>query len=328
MNSLRSSWCPICLGILFTIAIMSGLFVRSSPQVKSVMAKSFDENSLWTPPDPDQIPADTEGDLIRYGKELVSNTSYYLGPKGIVAPVTNGMNCQNCHLEAGARNFANPFSSVRSTYPKFRNRSGRIESVEFRINECLQRSLNGKAIDSLSYEMRAFVAYLNWIGNDVPDDVRPKGSGTMELVFLDRAADPVKGRQVYVNQCQRCHGTTGEGVLNETKTGYVYPPLWGEWSYNISAGMYRLSTLAGFIRSAMPFDKAQHAPVLSYEEAWDAAAFIVSQQRPVKRYAYDWPLIDKKPADHPFGPYADPFSETQHKYGPFLPILSNKKGRP
>jgi thiosulfate dehydrogenase len=34
----------------------------------------------------------------------------------------------------------------------------------------------------------------------------------------------------------------------------------------------------------------------------------------------DWPNISKKPIDHPFGPYADVFSEKQHKYGPYKPI--------
>lgn len=31
-------------------------------------------------------------------------------------------------------------------------------------------------------------------------------------------------------------------------------------------------------------------------------------------------IISKKPIDHPFGPYADSFSEQQHKLGPFGPI--------
>jgi thiosulfate dehydrogenase len=34
----------------------------------------------------------------------------------------------------------------------------------------------------------------------------------------------------------------------------------------------------------------------------------------------DWPKIAKKPFDHPFGPYVDPFSEEQHKFGPYKPI--------
>jgi thiosulfate dehydrogenase len=39
----------------------------------------------------------------------------------------------------------------------------------------------------------------------------------------------------------------------------------------------------------------------------------------------DWPDISKKPVDHPFGPYADAFTEKQHKYGPFKPIVEEQK---
>jgi len=28
----------------------------------------------------------------------------------------------------------------------------------------------------------------------------------------------------------------------------------------------------------------------------------------------------EKPFDHPFGPFADGFTEKEHKYGPFKPI--------
>jgi thiosulfate dehydrogenase len=45
-----------------------------------------------------------------------------------------------------------------------------------------------------------------------------------------------------------------------------------------------------------------------------------SQTRPHKEQSNDWPKYDKKPLDFAFGPYADNFSETQHKYGPFKPI--------
>jgi thiosulfate dehydrogenase len=47
--------------------------------------------------------------------------------------------------------------------------------------------------------------------------------------------------------------------------------------------------------------------------------------RPHKVFAGDWPDISSKPIDHPFGPFADEFSEDQHKYGPFKPIISANK---
>ena len=129
--------------------------------------RAYHENELWQAPSEDEIPFDSNGNLIRYGKELIVNTSRYLGPKGIIAYVSNNMSCQNCHIAAGTQNFANPFSAVSSTYPKFRDRSGRVESVEFRVNECLQRSMNGKTLDSLCKEMRNMVDYLKWVGKEV-----------------------------------------------------------------------------------------------------------------------------------------------------------------
>jgi thiosulfate dehydrogenase len=54
------------------------------------------------------------------------------------------------------------------------------------------------------------------------------------------------------------------------------------------------------------------------------AAFVNSQPRPTKDKSKDWPDISKKPFDQPFGPYKDAFSETQHKYGPYPPILAKK----
>ena len=76
----------------------------------------------------------------------------------------------------------------------------------------------------------------------------------------------------------------------------------------------------------MPLNQASHnIPALTDEECWDVAAFVNSQPRPKKDLTGDWPNIAKKPIDHPFGPYADGFSEEQHKYGPFKPIIEARK---
>ena len=266
-----------------------------------------------------------EDSLAQYGRELIENTSYYLGPKGKVAAITNGMNCQNCHLDGGTIPWGNNYSAVVPTYPKFRDRSGAIESIEKRVNDCLQRSLNGQAVDSLSREMRAIVAYMHWIGDDLEKGQKPKGSGIVELKYLERAADPAKGAVVYQNQCASCHGQDGLGKPNETG-GYVYPPLWGPSSYNIGAGLFRLSRFAGYVKMNMPFLIATYkTPVLSDEQAWDVAAFVNSRPRPNKDLSGDWPNISKKPIDHPFGPYKDGFSEEQHKFGPFNPIVEKRK---
>ena len=142
---------------------------------------------------------------------------------------------------------------------------------------------------------------------------------------MKRAADPNKGMALYINKCQVCHGKNGEGQFRSDSMAYIYPPLWGPHSYNIGAGLYRLSRLAGFIKDNMPFGTTYKNPQLSTEQAWDVAAFVSSQPRPSHDLSSDWVDISLKPFDYPFGPYNNGFSEHQHKYGPFEPISAATK---
>ena len=75
----------------------------------------------------------------------------------------------------------------------------------------------------------------------------------------------------------------------------------------------------------MPFGTDYHNPQLTNEEAWDVAAFVNSQPRPHKDQSKDYKNILKKPVDLPFSPYADTFSESQHKYSPYQPIVNAYK---
>jgi thiosulfate dehydrogenase len=76
----------------------------------------------------------------------------------------------------------------------------------------------------------------------------------------------------------------------------------------------------------MPDQLSSHVkPILTDEQAWDIAAYINSMPRPEKRFKNDWPDISKKPIDLPFGPYADHFTEEQHKYGPYKEIVATAK---
>lgn len=276
--------------------------------------------TLWEGKNADYAPANDTGDLIRYGRELVANTAAYLGPHGSVAQITNGMNCQNCHLSAGTKPWGNNYGAVAPTYPKFRERSGGEEDIYKRVNDCMERSLNGRALPRDNREMQAIMQYINWLGRDIPKKETPNGSGIVALPYLDRAADPAKGKQVYAAKCVTCHGAGGQGLLAIDGKTYTYPPLWGQHSYNIGAGLYRLSRFAGYVKYNMPFGATFQNPQLSDEECWDVAAFVNSQPRPNLDISADWPNLLGKPVDHPFGPYADGFSEKQHKYGPFEPI--------
>ncbi len=316
----------ILLFILLVVLVAATQFGCSQQQQQSTSIDSTFAQTIWVGSGPNQIPyyARKDGKLIWYGHELIANTSTYLGPKGSVMQISNGMNCQNCHLQAGTKPWGNNYSAVYTTYPKFRDRSGGIETIYKRVNDCIERSLNGTALDTTSKEMQAIYAYIKWLGEGLPKGAKPKGSGIADLPLMNRAADPVKGNEVYIQKCQTCHAANGQGQLNLEGTGYTYPPLWGENSYNTGAGLFRITRFAGYVKNNMPFETNYHAPQLSDEEAWDVAAFVNSQPRPSKDLSQDWPDISKKPFDHPFGPYADPFTEQQHKYGPFGPIKAYK----
>ncbi len=296
----------------------------SSEIIPPISKALMDPVGMWQAPDWSKVEEEPNAESIKYGRELIANTSEYLGPNGKVLKMSNGMNCQNCHLQAGTAPLGNNYSAVASTYPKVRGRSGQMEDIPKRINDCFERSLNGKGLAVSSKEMVAMVDYMKWLGKDVPKDEKPNGVGLYELPFLDRAADPIKGKSIYTRQCQSCHMENGEGLQKPDGTGYTYPPLWGVNSYNNGAGLFRLSRFAGYVRANMPFGATYERPILSDEESWDVAAYVNSLDRPNKDLSGDWPDISKKPLDHPFGPYTDEFSETQHKFGPFPAIQASK----
>lgn len=320
--------------ILLIIVIPLGYYLfnlvkNAKPSVEEVPS-SFAEvkaivEEFWIAPETSTITNSTEKEEVEYGKELIAHTAKYLGPKGSVMQISNGMNCQNCHLQAGTAVFGNNYGSVASQYPKFRARSGTNESIEKRVNDCFERSLNGTALDANSKEMKAIVAYINFIGSNVPKGEKAAGSGLKDLAFLDRAADPIKGKAAYNLKCASCHQADGAGVLNPDKIEYTFPPLWGKNSYNDGAGLYRISNFAKYVKYNMPIGATHDNPQLTDEEAWDIAAYVNSQTRPHINVPKDWPDKSKKPIDHPFGPYADKFSEEQHKYGPFKPIAEERK---
>ena len=119
------------LGVWATVIIVCGIVllprsVSGPPDTPAAppppTAARYTTDSLWYGPDTAAI-AGLEAErasLVRYGRDLIANTAAYLGPQGSVDPCTNGMNCQNCHLDAGTRPWGNNYGAVWSTYPKFR----------------------------------------------------------------------------------------------------------------------------------------------------------------------------------------------------------------
>lgn len=272
----------------------------------------------------DELPEGEERKLVQYGYGLITETYKYLGPeiKDKDKIVTgNNLACGNCHLSAGTKPFAAPYVGLTGVFPIYIGRENKFESLEERCNGCFERSMNGKTIPENSKEMQAIAAYIKYLSRNIPVGMRIAGQNYISIHPPDRAADLVRGHQVYITRCLVCHGAKGEGRrkgIAGDASGYLYPPLWGVDSYNDGAGMNRVLTAAAFIKGNMPMGTTADKPVLTDEEAFDVAAFINSHQRPEKKSKQiDYPDLSKKAIDCPYPPYKDSFPQRRHQFGPF-----------
>ena len=184
------------------------------------------------------------------------------------ANVGNSLRCTTCHLSAGTARDAMPWVGVYSRFPQYRPRSGRVDLIEDRINDCFQRSMNGRALNAEGGAMRAIVAYMAYLSVRGIAGARVDGQGIPKLPHL--TGDTTRGTSVFISHCSRCHGAAGQGKA-------VAPPLWGNMSYNKGAGMARISVLAAFAHQLMPIDSPR---TLTPQQSYDVAAYVNSRPRP------------------------------------------------
>jgi len=225
------------------------------------------------------IPSGPLGDAVRRGRALLLATR-----DSLPTHVGNRLRCVSCHLDEGRRS-PGTWIGAYARYPTYRSRSGSVETIEYRVNDCFQRSMNGSAIDPAGRDMAAIVAYLAFLSRDVVISP-PAKAGANPQRWSGLTADSASGRKVYGSICAKCHGNSGEGTV-------AAPPLWGDKSFNIGAGMARVRTAAEFIRANMPYDRPG---TLTDQQAFDVAAYVVGRPRPDYRgKEHDWPNGDPPP---------------------------------
>ncbi len=320
-------------GLIIATSIIIGMACNNATNnTKEANTSSHENSVVFTPPDTATIPHDAFGDMVRYGRALIVNTAYYIGPNGIAGHyLGNKMNCGNCHLDAGTRPFGFNFFSSHARYPQYRGRENQILTLPQRVNNCIERPHSGTPMPLDSKEMVAIVSYIKWLGANVPVGQHVKGDESLEIEYPDRAADPQKGAAIYATECASCHGPVGQGLWKPDSSTYVYPPLWGKYAYQKGSSPSRVIKLARFIKGNMPDKKATwQKPYLTDEQALDVAAFINDDEvhdRPDKKDKSipDYPNISTKAIDYFQGPYTDTFSVKQHKYGPYKPIIEYHK---
>ena len=107
----------------------------------------------------------------------------------------NNLSCQSCHLHAGTQAFALPMIGVYAAFPAYMARENEVRTIEDRIEGCMERSMNGRALPADGREMKAMVSYLQFLSTGLPvgtDGGRTRHAGA---AVLDRAADVEKGRR-------------------------------------------------------------------------------------------------------------------------------------
>lgn len=275
---------------------------------------------------PDLAAIVRQDELVVYGHALLTDTYRLLGPGAAdksMAYSGSAQNCANCHQDTGTKPYGMSWVGVAHRYPAYRGRSGKMGALEDRINGCMQRSMNGRPLPKDGREMKAMVAFFGFMSEGMPKTSPGVGIPAVELP--PRAADPKAGRELFSSVCQSCHGADGKGYALADGTRIV-PPVWGDGSYNIGAGMARVLTAAGFIRNNMPLGTPADRPHLTDEQAIDVAAYINSQPRPgMANLEKDYPNKAEKPVDCPYPPYADEFPPEQHRHGPFAPLVEWRK---
>jgi thiosulfate dehydrogenase len=317
--------------VIVVAGVITGMeSCNSNAEEKTVVKTSAPEEELVLI-DTTAMPDGKFGEAVKYGRELMLNTAYYIGPNGVNGKfLGNKMNCTNCHQDAGTKPFAFNLIATHQNYPQYRAREGKVLTLAERVNNCVMRPHNGKPLPLDGKEMTAFLSYFKWINGFAPKDQHFKGAKNLSVELPDAPADPERGSALYMEHCARCHGNNGEGQMRFDNVTYTYPPLWGKTAYQPGSSMHRVIMQAKWLKSNMPYDKATYdKPFLTDKEALDIAAFVNNDaihSRPGVSN-FDYPHKEEKAIDYDIQPFADSFSVAQHKYGPFKPIIEYWKSK-
>ncbi len=214
--------------------------------------------------------ANTLSPLAQQGRRIFSFTPKYAGQW-----TGNTLSCTDCHLMDGTVPHATPLIDVANLFPSYSRRAHHRITLQQRIQECFVRSENGKPLPVDSAQMKALVAYIQYLSRDGTHGQPYPGRGLVTLPALTGHAR--HGKAIYIAKCAACHQPDGAGV-----TG-AYPPVWGPAAYNTGAGMDRIPVMAAWVEHNMPLDRPGS---LTPQESYDVAAYIDRQPHPRFNPAY------------------------------------------
>lgn len=284
MNILRGVWCFAVVGMAALLAACSGRVpamvatASAAPAARDATLGAIGQPvspppgnaQAFTPPPESAIPDDPFGAMVRRGQAIFTDTQ-----ANAKAYVGNGLNCANCHLDAGRLANSAPLWGAWVRYPAYRSKNHKVNTFAERLQGCFRFSMNGKAPAAESEVITALEAYSYWLAKGAPTGATLPGAGYPKLAAPATAPSYARGEQVFHRECALCHADDGQG--QKVAGGYVFPPLWGPDSFNWGAGMANVNTAAEFIRANMPFSRGG---TLTAQDAWDVAWFMDSHERP------------------------------------------------
>jgi cytochrome c/ABC-type molybdate transport system substrate-binding protein len=248
----------------------SGGTVIFADAVTIAPAAHIGTTTTFSPPPESAIPGGKLGKMIKLGENIFDNTRKY-------APqyVGDGLNCENCHLQAGRQAYAAPLWAAYVVYPRYQGKAKEVVTFAKRIQECFQFSMNGKAPPADGKTITALISYSAWLAKGAPVGMNLPGRGYKFLKLPAQKPNAARGKAVFTVNCIACHGAQGQGL--KVNGVYKFPPLWGPHSFNFGAGMAKLKMASAFIKANMPLNKPGS---LTAQQAWDVAAYVDSHKRP------------------------------------------------
>lgn len=206
---------------------------------------------------------------IKKGYQLANNTYEQLPDN-----VGNKLHCSSCHLQAGGDPKAAWWVGSKERY------ANKIGGINARINQCFRRSMNGTNLcngddcDS-NKDINAIKNYMQWLSDTYNNTHTQTPVYGFPVLTTYPVGNIANGNKIYNQKCAFCHADKGQGRYESNQ--YFRPALWGDNSYNNSAGMNKVYKLAGFIRANMPYGSGS---MLTNKEAKDVACFINKHNRP------------------------------------------------
>lgn len=244
--------------------------VEAAPGARQAPASGGSTKAAFAPPPESAIPDDEFGKMVRLGESIFRDTQEHA--KQFVG---NDLRCSNCHLDGGRLANSAPLWAAYVAFPAYREKDRRVSTFAERLQECFLYSMNGKAPPLGDKVLVALQSYSFFLAKGAPVGESLPGRGYPKLPEPAKL-NYARGQQIYAEKCAFCHGADGQGRAMPDGQ-IVFPPLWGERSYNWGAGMSSIDNAAGFIKATMPFGEGN---TLSDEDAWAVATFIDSQERP------------------------------------------------